>query len=275
MATDLLVWTAEDEPSTKNPPQWLDGNEENRRLAAATLCQHTAPEDHRPMARTVTSQLRRAVDQGGTPPGHAGEVMSGKVTQHLEIITQEAEEGLKLGGVEGVEKLDNVLQELHMMHLLISRFPNHGHCAGNAQMIRLVQEVWEAEAQRHPHEPAIRREIQREGVDAPQMHELLPLEGFKYISVNASDVQSIFEQLTQIAAAMITDRETAGATNLAISTKQPNRDSELLVQPYLVVAPDAGVSEQALARNVAAINCAIRYATAIWPSITHDEFQEA
>ena len=103
------------------------------------------------------------------------------------------------------------------------------------------------------------------------MRDHLPLEGFKYISLNASDTRSIFEQLTQIAATMITDRETAGAVYLAVSTKRPNRDSELLVQPYLVVDPDARVPEQALARNVAAI----RYATAIWPRITHEEFQEA
>ena len=90
LATDLLRWTAEASLPSKDVPCWLNGDEEKRQLSADSLCQHTAPEDRRTMAKALASPLRWVVSRGNTPPGHAGETLRSKVTQHLEIITQEA-----------------------------------------------------------------------------------------------------------------------------------------------------------------------------------------
>ena len=275
LATDLIIWTAQDEPSSKLPPQWLDGTEEGRKATAEALCQHTAPEDREPVARVLTSLLRRVIEDGPTPPGHAGETLTTEVSRHLAVITREMAEGMREGGIDGAHKVENDLQELLAMHLLISRFPKHGQCAGNPRVMKLVETAWQDEAEHIPHEPAVRRERQHSEDAEPQVRDHIPLQGFKYLALNASDTDSIFKNMNQIAGTMILDLETATAVALGMQTKRPDRNATLLVQPYLIVESPENLTEPKLATNVAAINCGIRHATAIWPRITHQEFVDA
>lgn len=273
IATELIAWTLPDQPTPSTPPQWLDGTPEGRRTAAETLCQHTAPEDREAVATVLTGLLRRAITKGATPPGHAGAELTRQITRHLSVISLEMADGMTVGGPAGAEKLEHALRELLAMHRLLRHFPRHGQCGGEARVMELVELAWQVEAENLPHQPAVRREP--EPGEDDREREQIPLQGFKQISLNASDLDGIWSGLNQIAGSMIMDRETAAAVALGVSAKRPNRDSTLLVQPYLILESPDGITEDRLARNVAAINCGIRYAAPISPRISHQEFIDA
>ena len=273
IAAELVIWTAPDQPKPSNPPQWLDGTPEGRRTAAETLCRHTAPEDREAIGAVLTSLLRRAITEGATPPGHAGTELTRQISRHLDLISREMADGMAVGGPAGADKLEHALRELLAMHRLISHFPRHGQCGGNARVMELVEQAWQVEARNLPHPPAVRR-VPEPGEDGRE-REQIPLQGFKQISVNASDLDGLWTGLNQIAGSMIMDRETAAAVALGVSAKRPNRDSTLLVQPYLILESPDDLTEDRLARNVAAINCGIRHAAAISPRISHQEFIDA
>ena len=61
---------------------------------------------------------------------------------------------------------------------------------------------------------------------------------------------------------------------MTMEAKRPNRDSVLVIQPYPMVKPDE-LGDDIIDPNIAAINCGIRHAAAIWPSTTHQEFLDA
>lgn len=150
----------------------------------------------------------------------------------------------------------------------LETFPHRG--VDESESIRQMRtECWSAGSRWDQHretDPTVRRGADTEGNSTR-------LDAFRLLSINRTDLETARDELAHAAFSMMPDPDAFQGLGYGARSVRPTRGGDLWIQP--VLCWDNEVDEQTVRRNREALNYGIRQLTAIWPSVTPQEFEEA